>query len=219
MNGQGGLGGTGSLQNFAGNSPGADGTDSTFAGVTVARGAAGGNSGGGLWATTANIFAKVSGGKCVRALAAPQVRKEFDYFPSLAPVPTAEPQNGGQGGGYELTAQPSGDGGCSPEGFAGGARGLCGAANTNLGGGGGGGGGAGPGGNGGAGGTGGAGTAVGAGAAGGQGVNAVANTGAGGGGGAAGGEGSTLGGNGGSGGTGGSGQMTIIYHGPQAVFT
>lgn len=198
---------------------GFDGADSTLNGVTVARGGGGGNSSQSAWTTTANVFPAALGGKCARTAAGPVQARQYTTF-ATSPAPETEPCNGGQGaGGGSSITQDATAGGCSPEGFAGGAAGVIGVTNTNLGGGSGGGGGAGPGGAGGAAGSGGAGSAAGTGTVGAAGSSAAANTGAGGGGGGGGGQGAVAGGAGGASGAGGSGKMWIVYNGPQAVFT
>ena len=221
VNGAGGAPGGGGSAGGVG-TPGGDGGDSSFAGVVVARGGGGGNCSA-LATAAAGNFVACPGGRSPRSVAAAAQMNPSNGFSSLtAFVIQAEAQDGGQGGtGSTAIGQLATDGGCSPEGFAGGALGAPGNTSTNRGGGGGGGGGAGPAGIGGAGGAGGAGTAAGTGGS--APANSIgnpaANTGAGGSGGGGGGQGTTTGGAGSPGQSGGSGQMWIVYSGPQATFT
>lgn len=219
VNGAGGSAGVGGTSPSGAGGVGGDGADSTFNAVIVARGGGGGYASSAPHTTTVSQYPRVSGGRSPRGASAPYALNEILTVSYGGGPILVDAYCGGQGGAGDIgVGQFASAGGCSSEGFAGGAAGTPGATVTNLGGGGGGGGGAGPGGAGGAGGPGGSGAVV-TGVSGHLGTQGAANTGAGGGGGGAGGQGGTTGGNGEQGRVGGRGAMAIVYFGTQAVFT
>lgn len=199
----------------------ADGEDSSFGSLVVARGAKGGGNG---LVPGSNVRLVSQGGAPVAGVrVGTQLGGSFQLSSSDEDLDFLVNRNYCEGGfgtpnAVLLGLQPLRAGMPSIEGYAGGAAGTIGGDGTRKGGGPGGGGGAGPGGPGGAGGNGGLGGDSTGPATPTAGAAAGANTGAGGGGGGApGGASSAVAG--GAGGAGGSGRVRISYRGPQATVT